>query len=101
MGTSVSHRSPKNNINWSAAITAYTSEKAPVGRAVEEVWKAIKYQQDSNFVKDLGSSIVVKCLQIALQGKSPEEVSTEVGRTVVLSGKSSVAVDYCQTRCGV
>jgi hypothetical protein len=96
LGTSVSQRSPKNNVNWSAAITTYTSEKATVVRTVEEVWKAIKYQQDSSFVKDLGSPIILKCLQIALKEILPEQVSTEVSRTVALSGKSSIAADIAK-----
>jgi hypothetical protein len=83
-------------VNWRAAITTYTSEKATVGRTVEEVWKAVKYQQDSSFVQDLGSPIIVKCLQIALSEISPEQVSTEVGRAVALSGKSSIAADIAK-----
>jgi hypothetical protein len=95
LGTSHSHRSPKTLL-WAAAVTAYTSENILPSRAIEEVWKAIKSQPDSNFVEDLRSPIVAKCLQISLRGMSPEQTSVEVSRTIALSGQSSIATDIAR-----
>ena len=95
MGTSISHRSPKT-LNWRAAVTSYTSENISLSRAVEEVWKAIKYQPDSNLVEEMGSPIVAKCLQISLLGISPEQAAVDVSRIIALSGRSSIATDIAR-----
>jgi hypothetical protein len=95
MGTSISHRSP-STLNWRAAAATYTASNIAVERTVEEVWKAVISQPNSRLIQDLASPIVVRCLQIALEARSPEEAGAQTGEEIALSGQSSIASDIAR-----
>jgi hypothetical protein len=95
MGTSVSHRSPDTH-NWRAVAAGYLSEKVPIDRVSQEVWRAATNQPQGNLPLSLAAPIIAQCLRSAMVSSSPQEATRNVSRLIAESGEASLATDIAR-----
>lgn len=100
MGTSVNQSSPRT-VNWSAAQAGYRSE-IPIGRVVQEIWRAATNQPEGDLTKLLAQPIVARLGQIAARGQNAVQIATATRNAVAHSKQASLATDIAQraaTQC--
>ena len=89
MGTSSSQRSP-DTASWRAVLATYR-QSLPVGRVVEEVWRAAAGDRDAGWVDGLSSPAVFACYQIAGEALDAPQAVRSAGRLIASEHESSIA----------
>jgi len=95
MGTSISHSSPPTN-NWRAVAATYLSESIGTERVIQEIWRAASHQPTGDMGSDLAQPVIQRCLQIALEARSPQDAYQNTARMIALSEKSTLATDIAK-----
>lgn len=94
MGTSV-NQSSVPSANWSAAQAGYRTT-IPVGRVVQEIWRAATNQQEGDLGALLREPIVARIGQLAQQQKAPQEIAADTARAITESKTASLATDIAR-----
>jgi hypothetical protein len=94
MGTSV-NQSSAPSANWSAVQAGYRTT-VPVGRVVQEIWRAATNQHEGDLVALLRQPIIAKIGQLARQRKPPQEVAADAARAITKSKTASLATDIAR-----
>lgn len=93
MGTSISHRSPKN-LSWNTVAVAYKHAQIPVERIPSLIWRAAK--GDSLVPDLLSGSAVFVCHQAVKDSPSASEALKRVSRQVKLDKDNSVVAQFAR-----
>lgn len=93
MGTSVSHRSPQT-VGWKAVSACYSNADVPIDRTASEIWRAAS-RQDDNLQKQLGSRVVVECIDAASESLSREAVARRVAE-ISATKENSVVGEFAK-----
>ncbi|OZC01135.1 hypothetical protein BSZ36_18610 [Rubricoccus marinus] len=81
---------------WKVVDRVYESERFPVERAAQELWRAATSQPSGDIAAGLASDVVAACLDVALNAGSRSEASASAGLAVAFSGEASLAADIAR-----
>ena len=94
MGTSV-NQSSASSAKWSAAQAGYRTA-IPIGRVIQEIWRAATNQQEGDLATLLRQPIIARIGQLAQQQKPPQEIAADTARAIIQSKSSSLATDIAR-----